>query len=86
MTGETKNVAGCTRKDSRKRKIENTDIDRVLDRRGVKDVSDGIDKQLAELLFKGRLETQRQKTFQGKVISWNIKSTTKREKCWTLQR
>ena len=59
VAGETKNVAGCTRKDSRKRKIENTNIDRVLDRRGVKDVSDGIDKQLAELLFKGRLETQR---------------------------
>ena len=67
VAGETKKFAGCTRKDSMKRKIENTNIDRVPNRRGVKDVSDGIDKQLAKLLFRGRLETQRQKTFQGKV-------------------
>lgn len=72
IDGEEK-VKGGTRKELRNMKTARAAIDRLLEKRGdkkdgdKKDDAGAIDKQLADLLMKGRLETQKQKMFQSKV-------------------
>ena len=72
IDGEEK-VKGGTRKELRNMRQARAAIDRALDKRGdkkdgdKKDDAGAIDKQLADLLMKGRLETQKQKLYQSKV-------------------
>ena len=68
VDGDESNIEGGTRKALRKKSIERASIDRALDKRGEKKSEhNAVDKQLADLLTKGRFETQRQKLYQTKV-------------------
>ena len=64
VEGDEKNMKGGTRKELRKAKKERADIDRVLCKRGeTKGEEQSIDLQLADILRKGRLQTQKQKAY-----------------------
>ena len=66
MKGETK---GGTRREICLLKKERSDTDRLLDRRGetAAHVDSSTDKQLSDLLLRGRCEAQAQKTYETKV-------------------
>ena len=66
MKGETK---GGTRKEICLLKKERSDADRLLDKRGetAANVDSSTDKQLSDLLLRGRFEAQAQKIYETKV-------------------